>query len=159
MRRYLVAACAVLGMVAVAVLPLSAVAQDLDGARDRVSSLQDELQEVSQRYEELIAATEELREELEGLEREEARLVQHADEVDERLGARARQVYMRGAGTEFETLLAAEGPNVGVERASFFATIQQREAADLEDAIAVRTRLEQTRELMVEREAQLERHT
>ena len=159
MRRSLIATCAVLGTVAVVMLPLSAIAQDLDGARDRVSTLQEDLQEVSQRYEELIAATEDLREELEGLEREEARLIRHAEEVDERLAVRARQVYMRGAGTELETLLAAEGPNVAVERASFFATIQQRDVADLEDAIAVRTRLEQTRELMIEREAQLERHT
>lgn len=159
MRRLLVASCALLGAVAVAVVPLSAGAQDLDGARDRVSTLQEELQEVSERYEEIVTATEELRTELDELEREEAQLIEQAESIDERLAARARQVYMHGAGTELETLLAAEGPNVAVERASFFATIQQREVADLEEAIAVRARLEQTRELKLEREDQLEVHT
>ncbi len=159
MRRYLVVSFALIGAAAVAVLPISAVAQDLDGARDRVGSLQEDLEEVSERYEEVVAATEELRDELDELEREERRLIARAEDIDERLAARARQVYMHGAASELEALLAAEGPNVGVERASFFAAIQDREVADLEEAIAVRARLEQTRELKIERERQLEAYT
>jgi peptidoglycan LD-endopeptidase LytH len=159
MRRSLVLAGALLGAVGMIALPLGAVAQDLDGARDRVDRLQDDLREVSERYEEIIAATEELRAELAELDREEARLLERAEDIDTRLSLRARQVFMRGAGSELELILAAEGPNVGVERASFVAAIQGRETADLEDAIAVRARLEQTRELQQERERQLETYT
>jgi peptidoglycan LD-endopeptidase LytH len=154
MRRPALVLCALVA-VSVIVVPLGAVAQDLGGARDRVASLQDELVEVTDRYEEVVAATEALRSELAELEREEAWLLTLAEDIDARLALRARQVFMHGAGSEFETLLAAEGPNVGVERASFFLTIQQREVADLESAVAVHTRLDQTRRLMAEREREL----
>jgi peptidoglycan LD-endopeptidase LytH len=139
--------------------PFGATAGNLDDARDRVDSLEEELREVTARYEELTAAIEELRSEIDDLDREEQRLISLADDIDERLSVRARQVYMHGAGSELETLLAAEGPNVGVERAAFFATIQNRETADLEDAVAVRARLDQTRDLKAQREADLLDHT
>jgi len=156
MRRTLVSTCALLGALALVVVPWTAVAQDLDGARDRVAELQEDLAAVSERYEEVTVAIEELRAELDELDREEARLLELADDLDERLAQRARQVYMHGAGTELETLLAAEGPNIAVERASLFVTVQQRDAADLEEAVAVRVRLDQTRELQQQREGQLE---
>ncbi len=159
MRRTLLSVPALVGVLAMLAWPITATAQDLDGARDRVETLQTELADVTERYEELTAAIEQLRDELDGLEREEQRLLALVDDLDERLAQRARQVYMHGAGTELETLLAAEGPNVGVERASFFVTLQHRDVAGLEDAVAVRTRLDQTRELMQQREQQLEART
>ncbi len=158
MRRTSLSLVALVGVVALLV-PLTADAQDLDGARDEVDRLQEDLEDVSHRYEDVVAETESLRAELEELAQQEEELLRRAEEVDERLSARARQVYMHGGGGEIETLLAAEGPNEGIERASFVATIQQRETADLEDAIAVHSRLEQTRELMAEREVQLEERT
>lgn len=158
MPRSLVPVCALVAALALVVVPWTAAAQDLDGAREHVSELQEELAAVSERYEEVTAAIEELRTELDELDREEARLVALADDLDDRLAQRARQVYMHGAGTELETLLAAEGPNIAVERASLFVTVQQRDAADLEDAVAIRVRLDQTRELQEQREIQLEQH-
>ena len=155
MRRISWSLLAVVGALAV-LMPITANASDLDRARDRVDQLQSDLVEVSDRYEQVMTETERIRNELEDLEDEERHLVERAEQIDQRLSAQARQVYMHGAGSEFETLLAAEGPNVGVERASFFASIQQRENADLQDAISVRTRLEQTRQLMAQREEQLD---
>lgn len=154
MRRTSWSLLALVGALAM-LMPFTAAASDLDRARERVDELQTNLIEVSDRYEQVMAEIEQLRTELDELADEERRLVERAQQIDERLSVQARQVYMHGAGSEFESLLAAEGPNVGVERASFFASIQQRESADLQDAVSLRTRLEQTRELMAQREEQL----
>jgi murein DD-endopeptidase MepM/ murein hydrolase activator NlpD len=48
-------------------------------------------------------------------------------------------------------MLSAEGPDAAIERGAFFATIQQRESAGLEEAVAVRTSLDRTRTLAEER--------
>jgi peptidoglycan LD-endopeptidase LytH len=159
MRRTVALAGALIGAFGMIVLPLGAVAQDLDGARDRVEGLKEDLREISERYEEVIAATEALRDELAELDREEERLLELADDIDARLSVRARQAFMHGAASELDLLLGAEGPNVAVERASFVAAIQGRETAELEDAVAVRARLEQTRELQQERATELEAYT
>ncbi|TVR35207.1 MAG: hypothetical protein EA388_07570 [Nitriliruptor sp.] len=132
------------------------MAQDLEVERDRVRGLEADLDELTHRSEELIAQIEELVDEIEELDDEERRLQELADDLDGRLSDRVRQVYKQGAGSTMEALLAAEGPNAGVERASFFLLIQDRETAGLQDAVAVQVRLEQTRELLLEREQQLE---
>jgi peptidoglycan LD-endopeptidase LytH len=136
--------------------PFGATAQDLDVERDRVRGLEAELNELTHRSEELIGEIEGLVAQIEDLDHEERRLEQLANDLDERLGDRVRQVYKQGSGSTMEALLAAEGPNEGVERAGFFLLIQDRETAGLEDATAVRLRLAQTRELLLEREQQLE---
>jgi hypothetical protein len=46
-----------------------------------------------------------------------------------------------------DSLLSAESATTGIERASLINTLQQRESADLEEAVAVRLSLDQTRGL------------
>ncbi len=143
-------------IIALVVAPFGAVAQDLEVERERVRDLEADLDDLAHRSEQLIGQIEGLVAQIEDLDAEERRLEHLADDLDERLGDRVRQVYMQGAGTTMEALLAAEDPNAGVERAGFFLRIQERETAGLQDAVAVRARLEQTRELLRERERRLE---
>jgi peptidoglycan LD-endopeptidase LytH len=155
MRRGLLGP-AVLALSLLLVVPFAAGAQDLDRARDRVSGLKDELATATARYEEVWAQVEAAKVELEDLEQQEAELAVRAVELEERLGDRAREAFKYGATAGIEALLSSEGPDAAIERAGFFAVVQQRETAGLEETVAVSTALHRTRTLAEQRRESLE---
>jgi peptidoglycan LD-endopeptidase LytH len=151
----------VVGLVAVLVLalPVTAVAQtldDLDRAEERVESLEAELDAATAAYETTWARIEETKRELEALQRRALQLERQAREAERLIGDRARAVFKRGSTATLHTLLASEGSDAAVERASMVAALQLRERARVEEAVALRTALEQTRQLVAQREADLD---
>ena len=155
MPRALAALSALAGVLLLAI-PITAIAQDLDEARDRVDGLKTELADATERYEQTWAAVEAAAEELQRLEDEAERLEDAAEELERQLADRARQVFMRGSTATLELLFAAEGPDQAVEVESLVAAIQDRDTVDLEAAVAARTSLDRTRLLVEERRAELE---
>jgi peptidoglycan LD-endopeptidase LytH len=147
---------AVLAISLLLVIPFAAGAQDLDRARDRVAGLKGELAEATDRYERVWAQVEAAKVELEELEQREVELEARAIELEERLSDRAREAFKHGATAGIEALLAAEGPDVAIERAGMFAVVQQRETAGLEETVAVATSLDRTRTLAEQRRQSLE---
>jgi peptidoglycan LD-endopeptidase LytH len=147
---------AVLAISLLLVIPFAAGAQDLDRARDRVAGLKGELAEATDRYEQVWAQVEAAKVELEELEQREVELEARAIELEERLSDRAREAFKHGATAGIEALLAAEGPDVAIERAGMFAVVQQRETAGLEETVAVATSLDRTRTLAEQRRQSLE---
>jgi peptidoglycan LD-endopeptidase LytH len=154
MRRRLLRP-ALLALSLLLVVPLAAGAQDLDAARDRVTGLQDELATATARYEEVWAQVETAKVEFEGLEHQEAELEVRAAELEDRLADRAREAFKHGATAGIATMLSADGPDAAIERGAFFLTIQERESAGLEEAVAVRTSLDRTRTLVEQRRGEL----
>ena len=144
-----------LAAVALAVLPFTATASELEDARERAADLEDSLATATERYEETWAAVELATAELEALERRAAALEREAAQVEARLADRARQVFKHGSGSTIETLLASGGPEVAIERAGMYAIVHERETAGLEEAVAIRTALDQTRALTEDRRASL----
>jgi peptidoglycan LD-endopeptidase LytH len=145
-----------LGLSLLLILPSAAGAQDLDDARHRVTDLEDELAEATDRYEQVWAQVETSKVELEDLEQRERGLEERAAELDERLARRAREAFKHGATAGISTMLSAEGPDAALERGAMFATIQERESASLEEAVAVRVSLDRTRTVTERRRVHLE---
>lgn len=145
-----------LALALLSLLPIAAGAQELDDARRQADRIEERLETTTARFEEVKAAVAAAGEELAALERQADDLAAEAAALEQRLGLRARRAFMLGSPTSFASLLDAEGSQDAVERAGFVAAIQHREAAGLEEAIAVRTALGQTRALAEERRAQLE---
>lgn len=137
-------------------LPVVAQAPDVEGARQRAAEVQQRLDEANARYEELYTAVEVALDELAELEARAVELEAEATTLDAGLAARAREVYMRGTGTTFELLLGEGGPDEAIQRASLAEVVQQRETARLEQALAARIALDQTRQLAEERRVELE---
>ena len=141
---------------ALTVIPFVSGASELEDARKRASMLQDELTEATRAYEETLAAVEQAADELEDLERRATELERQAREVDALLADRARMAFKHGATSTLGAVLAAEGSDLAVERAGFLTVIQQRDTAGLEEAVAVRTALDQTRVLLEDERASFE---
>ncbi len=135
--------------------PVTAAAQDLGGARQEVDRIEGALASATERYEQTVAAIELATEELERLEQLAEDLEVEALELEAALADRAREVFKHGATTSFELLLAAEGPDVAIERASLVAVVQDRDSVELEDAVAARTALDQTVALAEQQRATL----
>jgi murein DD-endopeptidase MepM/ murein hydrolase activator NlpD len=132
-----------------------ATAVDVQRARTEAATLQAELDEAAARYEEIWAEVERATFELEELERRADELAAEAAELDQRLAARAREVFKHGPRTGLELLIAEGGPADAIERAGLAAIIQDREAASLEQAQATRVALQQTLALAEVRRAEL----
>ncbi len=151
---------ALLAIIVGAVPALAAtVDTQIEDARSQEEMIRGELEAVTRAYEDTRAAADAVADELIGLETEERRLEHEAADIDARLSSRAREFFKHGSTGTLDSLLGAESATVGVERASLINTLQQRESADLEEAVAVRTALDQTRALAAEsrrRLAQLE---
>jgi peptidoglycan LD-endopeptidase LytH len=146
----------VLLAVALLVVPVTAVAQDLDGARGAVQRLEGELAATTERYEQVIAEIELTTRELRRLDARAEELEREAARLDESLAERAREVFKHGATSSLEMLLAAEGPDAAVERASLAGLVQARDVVGLEEAVAMRTALEQTVALADQRRDELQ---
>ncbi len=135
------------------------VAQDLDTARDRADGLREQLAHTTEEYERLTGEVARTEEDVERLEQQADELAERADELDATLEQRAREVFIRGAAADLELLLAAEGPEVAVERAALVEALQSRERADLESAVAARTALDQVTVLTEQRREELDQLT
>jgi peptidoglycan LD-endopeptidase LytH len=131
-------------------------ADELDVADERVEELEGELAEVTDGYEHTWAELEATRAEVEQLELQAETLRDEAGEILRRLGDRARTTYMHGSTATLQTLLSSDGAAEAIERASLVETVQLRETAGLEEAVAVRSSLDQTEQLLADRVHRLE---
>lgn len=147
---------AVAGVLVLATAAAGARAQEIDDVRGRVEGLRDELDTATERYEQVWARIEEANVELGMLERREAELEAEAERLNVQLVDRARSVFKHGSTATLHTLLAAQGPQDAVERAGLIAALQHRQGASLEEAVAVRTSLDQASELAAARRGDLE---
>ncbi|MEX2324767.1 MAG: peptidoglycan DD-metalloendopeptidase family protein [Nitriliruptoraceae bacterium] len=146
MARYIAALLAVIVM-----LPTAAFALELTEVRRQAAELRDSYDELTRRYEDTLVAVETAHDELDALRDAEQRLAGILADYELKLSNRARQVYKHGATGVFDTLLTTQQPTDAVQRAALFALVQQRDAAGLQDAQAVRDALEQTRVLTRDR--------
>lgn len=127
----------------------------LEEARERAADLASDLDVAAAHYEEVWAAVEAATFELEELERLSGELAEEIRAVDEKLAARARDLFMHGASTSFELLLGDGGPADAIERAGLTSVLQRRDTASLEDAEAARLALRQTVALTEVRRSEL----
>jgi peptidoglycan hydrolase CwlO-like protein len=138
-----------------------AVTQDqlrrqIEDAERLVDDLETRLDTATERYETTWAEIESTTVELERLNRRVGELERDARLAERLLGQRARSVFKQGSTQPFEVLLTSGGPQEAVERAAMISTLQLREGTRLEDALASRIALNQTRELLAERELRLD---
>lgn len=155
----LVAALLLVALVVPWHLDVPASARELDGARERVSGLEDELAELTARYESTWAQVELAREELAHLDERATELEEEAARIERGLVERARAVFIHGATPQLELLLAAEDPQYALERVALADLVQQRDTAGLEEATAVRTALDQATALADQQRADLQQLT
>lgn len=134
---------------------MTAVAVELDDARERADSLNRELEETTHRYEVTLSRIEDAAEELSHLEREEIRLGAELRRMEEDLAERARQIFMQGSTTELNLLLAATDATVAMDRAAYAAIVQNREMAGIEETAAARLALTQLTTLASQRRSEL----
>jgi len=140
----------------VAGLVLPATAQsELDRARELREQIEGQLSSTTgdlEGLEEEIVAVERS---IEALDEQDTQLRAELDEVSHELTMRARAAYMSGGGGTFEAMISGEEPGDAIERASLLEALAMRDAGTLESAAALRTRLDQTRELREGRVAEL----
>jgi peptidoglycan LD-endopeptidase LytH len=140
--------------------PMSpAVAQtldDLDDARARVAELEADLDAATARYEDTWARIEAARVELDDLRRTAEDLEGQAADAERAMVERARQTFMHGSTSTFQTLLTSRGSQAAVERAGMVAALQRQDRGRLEEAVALRAALDQSVELVAAQEAELQ---
>jgi peptidoglycan LD-endopeptidase LytH len=138
--------------------PFAADAGDYERAKERKEALEAELEDVTARLDDLRARIDTTRDDIEALEEEAEELEVEAAELEESLNDRARSTFKRGAGDvlPFQSLFTASDPSEAVERAGLVATLSRGDVAALERATALRVRLDQTRELLAARSAELD---
>jgi peptidoglycan LD-endopeptidase LytH len=136
--------------------PFAVAANDLDQAEERVERLTEQLGTTTEAYELAWAELETVRTEIEDLEHRAEELRTEAVDIDRRLGDRARAMFMHGATVQLQTLLSAEETETALARAGMVSTLQRRETASLEEAVAIRTSLGQTEQLLAERSERLD---
>jgi peptidoglycan LD-endopeptidase LytH len=129
---------------------------DLDQAEKQIETLEDELDAALAAYEDTVSEVDQTIDELDHLRREERRLTVEARRAERLIGQRARAVFIQGSTANFEALLAAGDADDAVERAALISTLQVREGARLEHAVAARDQLDQIRLLVEDRQAHLE---
>ncbi len=159
-RRVLIVAVAV-ALLFVEPLGAGAVTQDqlrseIQEAERRVDDLETRLDDATDAYERTWAQIEETEVELTDLRNRASRLERDARQAEQLLSERARSVFKQGSTASFELLLASGGSQEAVERAAMISTLQLREGTRLEDALASRTALDQTLELLADREERLD---
>ena len=141
----------------VAGLVLPAAAQsELDEARELRETIEGQLSSTTgdlEGLEEEIAAVERS---IEALDAEDAQLRAELEVVSQQLSQRARSAYINGGASTFEAMISGDGPGAAVERAALLEALALRDAGSLESAAALRTRLDQTRELREGRAEELD---
>jgi peptidoglycan LD-endopeptidase LytH len=149
-----------LALVLACLLPVSAVAQDLEAeleqAEERAGELRGELDETTAAYETTWARIEELRaEQVQLTDRAEQLRAEFVD-AQQALTDRAIAMFKRGQTDTSLFLLAAEGPGEAADRAALLSALQTRDRARAERAGALFTALQQTEQLLTERASQLD---
>ncbi len=129
---------------------------DLDDAEEVIEGLDAELDAATRAYEDVWAQIEAARAELDEIRTRERQYEQEAEWARRLISLRARTAFMEGSTTTFEVLLASEGSREAVQRAGMVSALQRREGVRVEDAVASRIRLDQTRALIADREATLD---
>lgn len=157
LRSAVIVVLLVASVAAPSIAPLRAqTLDDLDDAEQVVEGLDAELDAATDAYEEVWAQIEVARVELDDIRAQEQRYQQEAEDARAAINRRARITFMEGAGATFELLLASDGSQDAVERAGMVSALQRREGVRIEDAVASRTRLDQVRALVADREAELD---
>ncbi len=150
-----------LGLVALVTLLVTstlvpAVAQtELEGARAEREALEEQVLDAAGDLEALEERIHDIRAEIDALDAQDADLRQQLDQVGASLAARARAAFMRGDGGALEAILAGEGPSEAAERAALLESLALRDRGTMEEASALRTGLEQNRQLREGRLAEL----
>ncbi len=158
-RRLLVAArlLAVLGLLVglVAGTAPRLTAQDLEEVEQQVEQLEDELQTATQQFEDVRAQVESTEAELANLEARAADLEAQAAEAETALADRAREAFKFGGDPVLASFLSSDGVEGAIERTPFLNHVSGRDRAEFEQAIALRTQLVQTEQLIADRAAEL----
>lgn len=128
---------------------------DLDAAEEVVDELTDAQAAAIDRYEAAWATIERTRMELAALERSTEALAAEVADTNRALERRARLAFMRGPMESFEVLFHAEAAQVAVERVGLLSALQRRDRIEVEQAVAGQVALDQSRELIRVREAEL----
>jgi murein DD-endopeptidase MepM/ murein hydrolase activator NlpD len=129
---------------------LLAPAGALVGLRDaeaRQEALEDALGDVTVDLEAREEQIESVEQELAGLGDQDRALQDEYESVRQQLALRARAAFMTGGGTVFEAVISGDGPGAAVERAALLDALALGDSGSLETAAALRTRIEQTRQL------------
>lgn len=135
-------------------VPASALTE-LDGARERRAELEDRVLDAAGDLEALEESIHAARAEIEALDARDAELRAELRVVGASLAARARAAFMRGDGGALEAILAGDGPSEAAERAALLESLALRDRGTMEQAVALRTGLEQNRQLREGRLAEL----
>lgn len=128
---------------------------DLDEAEEVVDELTAARAAAIDRYEATWATIERTRTELVALERTTEALAAEVAATTQALERRARLAFKRGPMESFEVLFQAEAAQLAVERVGLLSALQRRDRIEVEEAAAGQVALDQSRELIRVREAEL----
>ena len=148
---------AVLGSLLVLV-PVTATrlpAQDLEEVERQVEQLETQLEQATQQFEDVRGKVEAARTELAALEGRARDLERQADEADEALATRAREAFKFGGDPVLASFLSSDGVQGAIERTQFLELVNGADRAQLEQAIALRTQLDQTQQVVAARADEL----
>ena len=146
---------ALVTLLVVSVFVPASAQTELEGAREERARLEDEVLDATGDLEGLEERIHSVREDIEDLDARDAELRRELDEVSASLAARARAAFMRGDGGALEAILAGGGPSEAAERAALLESLALRDRGTMEEAAALRTGLEQNRQLREGRLAEL----
>lgn len=138
---------ALVALLSVGMLVPAFAGTELDAAREEREALEEQVLDAAGDLEALEERIHAVRAEIEQLDAQDADLREELDQVGASLAARARSAFMRGDGGALEAILAGEGPSEAAERAALLESLALRDRGTMEEASALRTGLEQNRQL------------
>lgn len=131
------------------------VAQDLDEVERQVEDLEGQLEAATQQFEDVRAQVEATEAELAGLQERALDLEEQAAEADAALADRAREAFKFGGDPVLASFLSSDGVVGAIERTQFLELVSGRDRAQLESALALRSELVQTEQLIADRSQEL----
>ena len=140
------------------VVPVTAprlAAQDLEQVEAEVDQLESDLEQATQRFEDGRARVEAVDTELQALTARAAELEEQATAADEALAQRAREAFKFGGDPVLASFLSSDGVQGAIERTQFLELVSGSDRVQLEQAIALRTQLDQTEQLIAQRADEL----
>ncbi|MDP9023123.1 MAG: peptidoglycan DD-metalloendopeptidase family protein [Actinomycetota bacterium] len=137
------------------IVPTGAWAQDFETVERQKNELEDRIGEAAAELDDLTARIALTRDELGSLQQRADDLEVEAREAGEALQARARATFKRGESSALESLFDSDGPDGARERSRLLAALSRRDLAALQRSSALRTQLDQTRELLTAKAADL----
>ena len=130
-------------------------AQDLEEVERQVEQLQAQLDQATQRFEDVRGKVEAARTELAALQGRAHELEAQAAEADEALATRAREAFKFGGDPVLASFLSSDGVQGAIERTQFLELVNGADRVQLEQAIALRTQLDQTQQVVAARAEEL----